>query len=295
MSSSQDPVSPQARSIIGRRFLTATRINGTMQQAQDFLDESEALAAVLGGLSEAQWAEPTQFKRWTSNDVIVHLHFWNRAADLSLVDPDAFSRLLADVFASLRRASLREFENAYIAERGSALLAAWSAQFRDMATRWAGADPKARVKWAGPDMSARSSITARQMETWAHGQAVFDRLGIERRDSDRLRNIVMLGVNTFGWSHRTQGLDVPAQMPRLSLTAPSGEVWQFEENAADAAGSISGRAVEFAQVVTQTRNIADTALVVVGDVAQRWMQTAQCFAGAKETPPAPGTRFVQRA
>ena len=57
--------------------------------------------------------------------------------------------------------------------------------------KFAAADPKARVKWAGPDMSIRSSITARQMETWAHAQEVFDILGLERVESDRIRNIAI--------------------------------------------------------------------------------------------------------
>ena len=57
------------------------------------------------------------------------------------------------------------------------LLQAWREQFRQVTDHFQKADPKQRVKWAGPDMSARSSITARLMETWAHGQAVYDLLG----------------------------------------------------------------------------------------------------------------------
>ncbi len=48
--------------------------------------------------------------------------------------------------------------------------------------------------------------------------------------------------------------------------------------------------MEFCQVVAQTRNVADTRLVVKGDTAQRWMQIAQCFAGPPNDPPAKGTR-----
>ena len=40
-------------------------------------------------------------------------------------------------------------------------------------------------------------------------------------------NIVMLGVNTFGWSHQVRGWDTPAQLPHLALTGPSGEMWTF--------------------------------------------------------------------
>lgn len=261
-----------------------------MQQAQDFLEECETLAAVLADLPEADWTRATQFKSWTVNDVLVHLYFWNRAADMSLANPDAFDVQIGAKLPEIMKVGMRPVENTAIAERGRALFDAWQAQYRDMAARWGGVDPKTRVKWAGPEMSARSSITARQMETWAHGQEIFDLLGLDREDTDRIRNIVVLGVNTFAWSHKVQGLEVPGRVPRLRLTAPSGAVWTYGD--ADSPDLIEGPAVDFARVVTQTRNIADTALTVTGPVARRWMETAQCFAGGKETPPAPGTRHI---
>lgn len=261
-----------------------------MQQAQDFLEECEALAAVLADLPEADWTRATQFKGWTVNDVLTHLYFWNRAADLSLTDPEAFDAQIGAALPEMMKQGMRPVENAAIAERGRALYDAWQGQYRDMAARWAEVDPKTRVKWAGPEMSARSSITARQMETWAHGQEIFDLLGVVRQDGDRIRNIVVLGVNTFGWSHKVQGLDMPDLVPRLRLTAPSGAVWEFGDPASP--DLIEGPAVAFAQVVTQTRNIADTALKVSGPVATGWMETAQCFAGGREAPPEPGTRHT---
>ena len=154
------------------------------------------------------------------------------------------------------------------------------------------ADPKARVKWAGPEMSVRSSISARLMETWAHGQAVYDLLGQACVPTDRLKNIVVMGVNTFGWTFRNRGLEVPAEVPYLRLTAPSGEIWEWNGPGGD--NVIEGQAVEFCQIVTQVRNIADTSLDVKGAVAERWMSMAQCFAGPPEDPPPPGTRFSQR-
>jgi hypothetical protein len=47
-------------------------------------------------------------------------------------------------------------------------------------------------------------------------------------------------------------------------------------------------------VVAQTRACADTSLRVEGEVARRWMEIAQCFAGAPEHPPKPGTRHLVR-
>lgn len=261
-----------------------------MQQARDFLEECETLAAILDPLTEAQWQTATQFKGWTINDVLVHLYFWNCAADQSLNAPEDFAALVSRLIPELPKGGLRGFENAEITLRGRDLFDTWQAQYRDMAERWSGIDPKTRVKWVGPEMSVLSSITARQMETWAHGHEVFDILGQNRPDTDRIRNIVFLGVNTFGWTHKVHGLDVPEQMPLLKLTAPSGALWEFGE--ATSGNLIEGKAVEFAQVVTQTRGIGDTSLAVTGDVAKIWMERAQCFAGPPETPPAPGTRHV---
>ncbi|WP_137700268.1 TIGR03084 family metal-binding protein [Marimonas lutisalis] len=264
----------------------------TLTQAADFLKESEVLHAAIADLDARAFDAATQFKGWTINDVLVHLHFWNRAADLSAQDEAAFADLAARVMAVFERGgTLREIENAEITARGPDLRAAWIALARDIGQRWQQMDPKARLPWVGPSMSARSSMTARQMETWAHGFEVFDLLGRAREDSDRIRNIVVLGINTFGWSHQVHGLPVPAAMPRVTLTAPSGAVWDYGE---DPANTITGPAVDFAAVVTQTRALADTALRVTGPVAETWMAHAQCFAGPPETPPAPGSRHRAR-
>ena len=259
-----------------------------MKQVEDFHAEVQVLGVLLAGLAPEDWDRQTQFKSWTVNDVIVHLHFWNKAADLSLQDPDGFDAFMARALPELQKGGMRAYENAQVSERGAALYEAWLGLADDMAVRWAKVDGKARMKWAGPEMSARSMMTARQMETWAHGQEIFDLMGHVQPQDDRIENIVFLGVNTFGWSHQVHGQPVPDHMPELRLTAPSGAVWQFGEPGADL---IEGSAVEFAQVVTQTRNIADTALQVTGEVARNWMAHAQCFAGPPETPPVKGARF----
>lgn len=262
----------------------------SIAEAQDFLAESEALFDAVQTLSDTQLRTPTQFKSWSIEDVLIHLHFWNLAADTSASDADAFQTLIDRALKGIGEAGFRGFENAEITLRGTALRAAWITQAREMTPRWAVMDPKARLPWAGPSMSARSSITARQMETWAHGFEVFDALGRTRTEADRLRNIVVLGANTFGWSHQVHGLPVPEQMPALDLELPSGA--RMEMGTPDA-GLIKGSAQDFAAVVTQTRACADTALSIDGPVAVTWMAHAQCFAGAPVPPPASGTRFIQ--
>ena len=137
-------------------------------------------------------------------------------------------------------------------------------------------------------MGARSFTSARQMEVWAHGQAIYDLLCVERAPTDRLRNIAELGVRTFGWTFRNRGEAIPTETPYVKLYAPSGAVWEW--NGPPSGNSVEGDALEFCQVVVQTRNVTDTRLSVTGIAARRWMAVAQCFAGPPETPPAPGVR-----
>lgn len=260
----------------------------SFEQVQDFLDESEGLFAVIQDLEEADFARETQFKGWTIEDVLRHLHYWNRAVDFASQGEEAFSGLKARVQAAIKVGdTLRVVERKAIPETGKVLRASWIGFARALAKRWENVDPKARLPWVGPEMSARSAITARQMETWAHGFEIFDLLGQERQEHDRIKNIVILGANTFGWSHHVHGLPVPDAMPKLVLTAPFGDVWEMGE---ESAGRIEGAAVDFAAVVTQTRALADTGLAVKGEVAETWMAHAQCFAGPPETPPAKGAR-----
>ena len=262
-----------------------------IEQARDFRDESIALQELLSGLDPAEYDEKTQFKDWTINDVLQHLHFWNTMANMSLVDEANFSILINELFSG--RESMREFESRILKGlSGKALVDAWRECVDTCADNFYQADPQQRLKWAGPDMSARSFITARLMETWAHSQAIYDHLGSARTDSDRIRNIAHLGVNTFGWTYAARGRTAPADKPYVKLTAPSGAVWEW--NTPNEINYVSGEASEFCQVVAQTRNIADTALTVVGEVAIEWMSMAQCFAGPAETPPPPGTRFMRR-
>lgn len=262
-----------------------------MQQAKDFHAESTALHDLLSGHDPQGFDEPTQFKNWSINAVLQHLHFWNIMAGLQLTDEETLVARMKDMFSQAM--TMRDYESKFFdGLSGQALLENWYADVQHTADLFDQADPRQRLKWAGPDMSARSSITARLMETWAHGQEVYDHLGVVRQNADRIRNIVVLGVNTFAWTYKTRKQAPPGEMPYLSLTAPSGEVWTYGEPSD--AERITGPAEAFCQVVTQVRNVADTPLEVTGSVARDWMSKAQCFAGPPETPPAPGTRVTRQ-
>ncbi|MDE4139057.1 MULTISPECIES: TIGR03084 family metal-binding protein [Rhodobacterales] len=261
-----------------------------MQQAEDFRAESRALAAILEDLPEEAFHRPTQFKDWTIDHVLGHLHLFNVAAETSLKGEEAFAAFIGPIVQDMQSGkTILQCQFPWLdGLSGRALFEAWKAGAETCADAFAVADPKARVKWVGPDMSALSSITARQMETWAHGQEVFDLLGLERVEQDRIRNIAHLGVATYGWTFLNRGEEVPDPAPFVQLTGPSSAVWEWNTPQED--NRVVGSAVEFAQVVTQVRNIKDTALEVTGATATRWMEIAQCFAGPPEMPPSKGAR-----
>ncbi|MGC6472923.1 MAG: TIGR03084 family metal-binding protein [Parvibaculales bacterium] len=262
-----------------------------LQEAFDFRDESGALFAIMKDLPDAAFAVPTQFKGWTLTDVLQHLHVWNVAAYESYADEAKFDAFLKAAIGAVSSGSLRPFERDWLDNlSGRALLTAWHDFYVSMADAFSQVDPKKRLKWAGPDMSARSSISARLMETWAHGQEIFDHLGVVRTNRDTIRSIAVLGVNTFNWTYKVRGETPPETVPYVKLTSPSGADWVFGDD--NTGESIEGAAEDFCMVVTQVRNIADVDLTLTGAVAQDWMSKAQCFAGPPETPPAPGTRFT---
>lgn len=264
-----------------------------LQQAFDFRDESRALAALLESQPESFFSLPSLFKGWSANDVLQHLAYWNAMADKQLTDEAGLLAVLGVIRKHPR--GLRGHESDHFQGlAGHRLLEHWRAGFEAVAARFSEADPRQRLKWSGPDMSARSSMTARLMETWAHGQALYDALGVVRQDHDRIENIVILGINTYGWTFRNRGLEVPLPMPWVQLTAPSGQLWHYgQPQDVNGAGCIEGTATAFCQVVTQTRNWSDVQLKIEGGHANDWMRQAQCFAGPPHDPPAPGTRFTQ--
>ena len=265
-----------------------------MQQANDFLEESKYLANIIEPLDEAELKLETQFKNWTIEDIVGHLHMFNHAANLALEDGDLFRSFFAPMAEDLNQGqSLLSVQNKWLgAIAGLELVDLWQREYESLAKAYECADPKRRISWAGPDMSARSSITARQMETWAHGQAVFDLLGLERVDDDRIKNIAHLGVSTYGWTFINHKLEVPQPAPHVRLAAPSGAIWEWNDVQDD--NRVTGTAVEFCQIVTQTRNFEDTNIATIGHIAERWISMAQCFAGPPVEGPRPGERYRAR-
>jgi uncharacterized protein (TIGR03084 family) len=247
----------------------------------DLEAESADLTAMLVPLSPGDWELPTPAAGWAIRDQVSHLAFFDERATLSATDPDRF-RAEAERLMASGPDFTEEVTRAWRRLTAGELLD-WLATARaEYLATFAGLDPSARLPWYGPPMSAASSVTARLMETWAHGQDVADALGVRRPATGRLRHVAHLGVVTMGFSFTVHGQPAPATPVRVELGAPDGPEWTW--GPPGAADLVRGDALDFCLLVTQRRHRADTGLRASGPVAGAWLDLAQAFAG----PPGPG-------
>lgn len=253
----------------------------------DLNAEQQELAAVLAGRTEAEWASTTPAEGWTVRDQIAHLAFFDEKAAMAHTDPEQFASELA---ALVESGDLEGLEGEHVARgrqlSGAGVLSWWNEARRNLVEIYRELDPSTRVLWYGPAMSARSKITARIMETWAHGQDVRDALGVTEIPTGRLRHVCHIGVRALPWAFQINELPVPSEPVQVALAAPDGSVWRWGDD--DASQRVSGVAVDFALLVTQRRHRDDLALVAEGEIAERWLDIAQAFAGPPGTGRSPG-------
>lgn len=260
----------------------------------DLLGEYHALAELCATLTPEQWASKSDFYGWTPWDEIAHLAYFDETALAACTDATAFEAgkqaLSALTAQGLEISAIARAH--YAGQDGPTLLATWRARFEPLVAALRSLDGKARLPWYGPTMSARSFATARLMETWAHGQDVWDVLDRDRGSSPGLRHICHLSVSTYGWTFVNRKLPVPQPVPAVELIAPDGSAWTWGEPSAT--DFVRGPAMDFALLLTQRRHRDDTALQWAGEGAEAWTRFGQCFAGAPADGPAPGVRARPR-
>jgi uncharacterized protein (TIGR03084 family) len=248
----------------------------------DLAAESADLDARVAELPAPAWLTPTPAAGWDIHDTITHLHQTDVDALLALADPAGFGRFIERVRAAESEESVQGHVERSVAAGRSAdplqLLADWRADREHLVGALGDVEEGRRVPWFGPAMSVPSFITARIMETWAHGQDVVDALGQRREGSARLRHVAEIGVRARPFAYAINGLEMPTAPVYVELVAPGGEVWTW--GPADATDTVSGPALDFCLLVTQRRHRDDVKLTVSGADAGQWMAIAQAYAGA---------------
>ena len=247
----------------------------------DLLAEHADLASVLSSCPAEAWDTATPAEGWLVRDQITHLAWFDALARTAITDPEAL-QAEAETLLARRDTYMSEVNEFGRDVPGPALLGWWTDERRSLAAAARAADPARRVPWFGPPMSLASKLTARIMETWAHGQDVRDALGRPPAATDRLAHVVHIGVGARPYSYLVRGMDAPDTPIRVDVVLPSGRRLQLGDPGA--ADRVEGTALDLALVVTQRRHLDDTDLTCSGPGARQWLLIAQAFAG----PPGAG-------
>ncbi|MBH0781204.1 TIGR03084 family metal-binding protein [Nocardia bovistercoris] len=251
----------------------------------DFTTECADLEALVAPLPPQAWTRDTPAKGWTIAHQIAHLTWTDEVATLAATDATRFTTLLTEAAPKALT-----FVDEAAAEGARTpvpdLLQRWRRGRTALVAALRTAPAGTKLPWFGPPMSPPSMITARIMETWAHGQDIADTLGVHRTPTARLRPIAHIGVRTRNFAYSVRGLEAPTAEFRVELEAPDGETWSWGPE--DAAQRVTGPALDFCLLVTQRRHRADLALETKGEDATTWLEIAQAFAGPTGTGRAAG-------
>jgi len=239
----------------------------------DLAAEQRELQEVVAGLGADEWLAPTPAWGWDVRDTIAHLADTDEMAiDTARGGPYAINDLAG------RAASGADvtFHGVLRGRRlaGSDVAAWWartSAAERSMLLEL---PADARVPW-GIGMRTPSFVTARLMETWAHGLDVRAALDVTPTDTDRLAHVAWLATRALPYAFSVAGREPPGAPVRVELTLPSGAMWTAGPEAA--ADRITGTAGDYCRVFVHRRSPADTNLVMEGDAARAAIAVARAF------------------
>jgi uncharacterized protein (TIGR03084 family) len=242
-------------------------------------DETEALRGALARAGASGFAAVTPSPGWSVADQVSHLAYFDDAARTSVLDPEGFA-VFRDEASRLGVGLCDDIASRYRTHSPVALLSWWREARGTMLDAMHAAGTSARVPWYGPTYSVASALTGRIMETWAHGQDVYEALGEDHPVTPALFDVARLCARTRANSYAAHGRVAPEREVAVELEAPDGTTWRF----GDAGELVRGDAVEFCLVATQRRHHADTSIVASGPDAAEWLALAQAFAG----PPGDG-------
>lgn len=250
------------------------------QVLADLGAETTALRDLVALLDDEGWRTPTPAAGWDVATTVAHLAWTDEVVVTAATDAEGWDSVVGE--AMVDPEGFVDARAHAVAETGpDVLLRRWQDAGTKMVEVLRAVPSGMKLPWFGPPMSPTSMATARFMETWAHGLDIADALGVTVEPTDRIRHVAHLGVRTRDFAFVTNRLDPPVDVFRVSLRAPSGELWEWGPT--DALQSVAGPAHDFCLLVTRRRHRGDLDVVAVGADADRWLDIAQAFAGPPGT------------
>jgi uncharacterized protein (TIGR03084 family) len=232
-------------------------LDGATPGVDDLLDdlaaEQRALQEVVASIDADAWLRPTPARGWDVRDTIAHLADTDEMAVATATDRPGSINSRAAAAASSEDLT---YHGVLQGRRlvGRDVLSWWestAAAEREMFTT---VDPNIRVPW-GIGMRLASFVTARLMETWAHGLDVHAALGRVPDDTDRLAHIAWLATRALPYAYGVAGREPTAEPLRVELTLPSGARWST--GPPSATSRITGPAGQYCRVFVHRLSRAD--------------------------------------
>ena len=216
----------------------------------DLAQEAAALDALLVALTDEQWHARTPAEGWDVRDSVAHIAIGDELA-FECVAQRRVPKLMQDGLEAILEGDIaaKAFELRMLG-RGRQMQPAavhrwWREGNSALCEALATVEVDTRLPWGPNRMSPASFITARIMETWAHGLDCFDAVGATPVDTDRLRHVLVISVRALPYAFMINGVEAPSAV-RVEVTSPSGELWTAGPD--DAETVIRGSASDWCRV-----------------------------------------------
>jgi len=219
----------------------------------DLAAEQRGLQERLASVEADAWLRPTPARGWDVRDTIAHLADTDEMAIATATGQPGSINERAEAAASGEDVTYQGVMHGR-RRTGAEVLAWWESASASELEMFRALDPGVRVPW-GIGMRPPSLVTARMMETWAHGLDACAALGLEPRDTDRLAHVAWLATRALPYAYTVAGREPPAEPLRVELTLPSGAAWST--GPIGAVNRITGSASDYCRVFVHRLNPAD--------------------------------------
>ena len=239
----------------------------------DLVAEQQQLDQFLQKVKVRNWNALTPDEEWDIRDTISHLaHFEEYAynaldEDGTMLD-DLDDHETFDDFTEVGVERGREM-------RPQDVIEWWRLGRAKVVDALSRAEARDRVPWFFGDMSARSFATLRLAETWAHGLDIYDAVGEEPEDTERLRHIIIITQKILPWAFEQSGYEYPVEV-RIEGIGPMYA--KYASGPDDSGQLIRGPAGEICRVALQRLHPDDAEnLIVKGEIAEVALQVMRTY------------------
>lgn len=248
--------------------------DGLAEMVGDLEAEQRAVQDCVRDLDDDAWLTPVPSWGWDVRDTVAHLADTDEVAlDTMTGGPRPLNELVSQCVSAEDVTFLGVMRGRKM--RGTQVLEWYERTSAAERAALVALDPSVRVPW-GLGMRANSFVTARLMETWAHGLDVRAALGLPDSDTDRLAHVAWLATRALPYAYSVAGREPVEGALRVELTLPSGATWTSGPE--DASSRISGPASQYCRVFVQRLPLAQAVdLMAEGDAAVAALEVARAY------------------